>query len=259
MYGTPCRTNLLVLSLLLISSVVFSQKTRLIQEAGINLGSAIYQGDLTPEFAGAFKTPGWTVGLDAAHVFRSSLMGRVNLSAIGLRGSDAVYDNPEWRQQRNLRFTNLLIELNAEMMYNPLNNFDNNRKGVIAPYVFAGVGVAMTNTSRDASGFNAEYFSNEPQTLAGLTTDLNTPAARAVPVIPVGAGLRYNLTPRLVLHADYRYRLTASDYLDGFSQVANPKRADRYHTGTVGILYRFGIGNFLDCPKDPNKGNPLAY
>ena len=67
-------------------------------------------------------------------------------------------------------------------------------------------------------------------------------------MIPVGAGIRYNLSPRIALTAEGSYRLVFTDYLDGFSVAANPKQNDHYHTMNVGVVYRLGKKNKLDCP-----------
>jgi hypothetical protein len=69
-----------------------------------------------------------------------------------------------------------------------------------------------------------------------------------LPVISSGAGLRYVMTPSLVLNTEVNIRRTHSDYIDGFSIAANPKFKDHYYSLSVGVIYRFGKKNSWDCP-----------
>jgi hypothetical protein len=36
--------------------------------------------------------------------------------------------------------------------------------------------------------------------------------------------------------------------VDGFSYAADPNQKDFYHSHTIGLVYRFGKNNQLDCP-----------
>ncbi|RYZ16386.1 MAG: hypothetical protein EOO16_25910 [Chitinophagaceae bacterium] len=74
----------------------------------------------------------------------------------------------------------------------------------------------------------------------GLATDLAQTPARGIPVVPLGAGLRYGLGPSLTLWGETAYRLSHTDYLNGFSQVGNPKRFDHYQSYSIGLSCRFG-------------------
>ena len=48
--------------------------------------------------------------------------------------------------------------------------------------------------------------------------------------------------------AEASYRFTFTDYLDGFSEVANPKKKDYYSSYSVGLIYTLGVKNTLNCP-----------
>jgi hypothetical protein len=64
----------------------------------------------------------------------------------------------------------------------------------------------------------------------------------------VGIGLRYGISSRLAVSVESSYRLMFTDYLDGFSQAANPEKNDHYHSTTIGLIYRIGKKNMLGCP-----------
>jgi hypothetical protein len=56
------------------------------------------------------------------------------------------------------------------------------------------------------------------------------------------------VTNRIFINAEATYRITASDYIDGFSFSGNPVKNDHYYGLTLGISYRFGW-NGISCPK----------
>lgn len=87
-----------------MSSVIQAQS----YEVGINAGTFIYQGDLTPSALGSYRTARFGVGLWGSKTFTNNFSLRANLALASLRGSDAAYTNPEWRQERNLNFTSSL-------------------------------------------------------------------------------------------------------------------------------------------------------
>jgi opacity protein-like surface antigen len=118
----------------------------------------------------------------------------------------------------------------------------------LTPYLFAGAGATYMNTSRDWTRLNTAYFAEDPQLLAGLAVDAARTLPKIIPVIPVGVGLRYAITPTISINAETNYRVTFTDYVDGFSFSANPDKRDHYHSHTIGIIYRFGRKNTLDCP-----------
>lgn len=211
-------------------------------EIGLNAGVLIYQGDLTPSALGSFKTPAPALGVNVNRWLTNVLSARLDLSFGRLRGDDAKYSTPEWRPQRAFSFATPVTELTASLLYHP---FGTRQK--FSPYVFAGVGLSFVNISRNYSAYNAAYFSEEGISDA-LQQDLSQRLPRALPVLPVGIGVRYPLSEKFFLNTEASYRLMRSDYLDGFSQSANPARKDHYHKVSVGINYRLGIKDKYACP-----------
>ncbi|NOT51390.1 MAG: hypothetical protein HOP10_08955 [Chitinophagaceae bacterium] len=216
-------------------------------EFGLNLGFTVYQGDLTPEKFGAFKTQKFAVGLHVSRILNQTFSIRGNLLISTLRGDDAVYAQPEYRRLRNFNFTSPVVELSCLLVFNiTAQNYAD--KG-LSPYVFAGGGLAYLNIKRDWSRLNRDYFNAQNHILAdGLAIDSAHSLPRIIPVIPVGGGLRYFFSPQWGLNAEASYRLGYTDYIDGFSQAANPELKDHYLNYAIGIIYRPGKKNKLGCP-----------
>lgn len=215
-------------------------------EVGAGLGGFIYQGDLAPSRFGSWKTTRPGLVLHGSRLLNRTMALRLQLSIASLHGDDAKYNDPSYRQQRNFNFRTSLIELSPQLVWSPLGWKDAGKQ--LSPYVFGGAALSWVRIRRDASAMNAAYFEAEPELFADLATDLSTRTPRLMPAIPVGAGMRYSISPTLVLNAEASYRFLFTDYLDGFSRAANPDRNDHYYHLAVGLIYRFGRKNSWDCP-----------
>lgn len=232
-----------VLAAILVSTTAFGQMNLSKFEFGVMGGVFIYQGDLSPSPIGSYRTPGIQMNLFATRLFGPAIGLRTNLAIGKLKGDDAAYENPEWRSQRALRFSGTLAELSELLLWYPRGNDKR-----LAPYVYGGVGVSFLKISRDWSRFNGEYFSGEPDLHSGLAEDIAHDPPSVIPVLPVGIGLQYGINNKFAVVAETAYRLTTSDYIDGFSKAANPGLKDHYLNHSIGIVYKPGSRSALDCP-----------
>lgn len=240
-----------VLCLFVFYSLNVNSQSSLIPkyEIGVHVGSFIYQGDLTPNELGAFNTMKPGFGVSATRNINSLYAIRLQLLRGALKGDDAKYDNPAWRQQRNFKFKTPVTEVSFQVIRNIMGLIPN-EAGIInfSPYVFAGVSYSFLNIKRDWRNFNYSHFAGETAVLNGLTEDINHKIPRGIFSIPIGFGVRYGITEKLSFSLEGIYRILDTDYLDGFSQAANPDKNDHYHTLMAGLIYSFGKLNRFDCP-----------
>lgn len=229
-----------------MSSQLYAQTKQPKYEVGAGAGVFVYQGDLAPSRFGSWKTIRPGLVLHGSRLLNRTMALRLQLSIASLHGDDAKYNNPAYRKQRNFNFRTSLIELSPQFVWSPLGWSDAGKQ--LSPYVFGGAALSLVRIRRDASAFNAVYFEAEPELFPQLVTDLSTRTPRLMPAVPVGAGMRYSISPTLVLNAEVSYRFLFTDYLDGFSRAANPDRKDHYYNISVGLIYRFGRKNSWDCP-----------
>ncbi len=227
---------------IVIGSSSFAQHTENKMEWGLAAGVFIYQGDLSPSPLGSYKTAGPAVHLFMNRKLNPSFSLRTQLAAGKLSGNDAKFSNPSWRQQRNFRFHSPLLEVSELMIWYPL------QMNQLSPYIFGGAGLTFLKITRDWSRLNKEFFSAEDPVNTGLQADFSHETPRILPVVPLGAGIRYRMNENLSLMAETSYRLSYSDYLDGFSKSAQPALKDHYFSHTVGVIYSFGKSSTLDCP-----------
>ncbi|TAF94300.1 MAG: hypothetical protein EAZ47_04135 [Bacteroidetes bacterium] len=219
-------------------------------EVGVQAGTLLYQGDLTFNPMGSYEyiKPSWTVY--ALKEVDNQLSFRLQFSRGNFAENEVAYRwvNPTWKQERGLQVQTKVSELSALAMYYPLgrNTVDGARK--INPYIMGGLGMAFTSVNRNAAAFDTSFWGGKSAVAEGLAADLAKPTPKLVPVLPVGIGLQYALGNNWVLRGEALYRFTGSDYLDGFSKVANAASKDAYYTVQLGIGYRFGK-NAYRCPR----------
>ncbi|RYD73419.1 MAG: hypothetical protein EOP53_20145, partial [Sphingobacteriales bacterium] len=222
-------------------------------ELGLNVGAYVYQGDLSPQRLGSFKTirPGFGISFGKPISNTFSVRGIFNLAS--LKGDEAKYSEPEYRRHRAFAFKTSVKELGLQLQY----NISGNREywPTVEPYVFAGISAAFINTKKDFRNFDAAYFGDaragEIQAL--LEEDNAERNRRTVLNVPVGAGLRFNVSTNWAITTEANFRFGGSDYIDGYSRSVNPAKKDHFFSQTVGVAYRIGNGKSggrgkLGCP-----------
>ena len=214
-------------------------------QIGANAGYIVYQGDLTPKLLGNYKTLKPTVGINISRILSNALKLRTALSLGKISGNEIFYSKPAFRQERNLKFSTPITEISEILIYNFL---DKSYKRQFSPYVFAGVGVSFLNIIRFPTDTSTIYLENETNAALQLSADLQTSLPKKTLVLAAGFGVEYNISTSVSLNAEMNFRYTGTDYLDGFSKVANPKSNDQYYSSTLGITYHFKKKGMLDCP-----------
>jgi len=232
---------------LLVTYDCFSQRSIVPKwEAGLNVGAYMYQGDLTPRRIGSIETitPGF--GIFGTRIINRSFSARLMFNMSRLVANEAIYEYPLWRKERAFSSSTSVKELGVSVHW---NIFGTNYEEVkFEPYVFAGGGLSYINVTRNYSQTNFPYFGETSQVATGLVADLATPTPKLIPVAPVGAGVRYHISNRIVLNLEGSYRLMRTDYFDGFSKAANPGFKDHYSSLSIGAAYKFGSKEKYGCP-----------
>ncbi len=220
-------------------------------EIGLTIGANIYQGDLSPKAIGSVKTARPQLGIHYNRILTNYWSFRANLNIGSLHGDDARFTSPEYMQYRNFNFSTRLTELSVMGVYNMHGNNDHFRK--FSSYAYAGAGLGFIKIKRDYSKLDTAFFTSNSKLVSGLATDSAAISPRAIPVIPMGLGIKYAILPRISLIAEGTYRYSFTDYLDGFSYAANPKLKDSYYSISVGAVFNFGKDK-MACPTNYKWG-----
>lgn len=204
---------------------------------GANVGAYVYQGDLTPSTLGSLKTTTSGFNIYAQKTLSDYLSFRLNFGVASLRGDESKYSSPAYRQQRAFKFSTPLKELSGLVLWNIKGS--NYATNGIAPYLFSGITLSFLRTQIDYSSVDTSTSFKDPTVFKKIAADINHGTPRVLPVIPIGGGLEFPLSQKLFLTTEASYRLTLSDYIDGFSIAADPNKKDHYYSVNVGLRYQF--------------------
>jgi OmpA-OmpF porin, OOP family len=213
-------------------------------DAGLMGGFTGYQGDLNKFVNATAKTSGLAGGLFVRKYFNDQFAVRGNFVYGKIIADDKNFTVPEWRPSRGFSFSSTLLETSLQgeiTLWHESKKKDqsNRKKRLLVPYALVGVGIGITSP---VTNFNVDANGNNPQASAeAIQLDKNAVYSNRHIVVPIGGGLRLNVSDRFSLGAELAVRPTFSDYVDGISQAANPKYNDWYATGMVTLGVTFGL------------------
>jgi len=248
------KRSVAFLALLFITTIAFAQETFTpAYEIGGALGTFIYQGDLTPNKFGSLKSLRPNLTLYGSRTISPTLAVRLNISSGKVNANDADYSTPVWRVVRNFNFSTSITELSGLMVWSPLKKYSSVTQSKFQPYVMGGLGIAFMKGTRDWSNMTTDFATKNPDAVNGLTIDASHSMNKPKFVLPLGAGIKYALGGGFSVFGEMLYRITFSDYIDGFSYATQPytqtRKPDSYYSVAIGISYTFNKSN-VSCPKD---------
>lgn len=212
--------SLLVL-ILLCSHFVHSQKS---SDAGIFIGLSNYMGDFS-DGPIVLSESNFAIG----GVYRYFLNPQMAIKGSILFGQiSGDYDNKDNYIGETKQFESNLLEFSANFEWHPWGTARTNDKGdflkQISPYGFIGLGIAFADANLNVSGNEKSNFpeANDSSTFFAL---------------PIGLGLRYDLSSQFILSGDLGFRPVFSDHLDGVSENGKRDTNDWYIFGGLTLSY----------------------
>lgn len=240
------QKQLLLICSLIISINTFCQNNHSSISVGLETGTLVYQGDLVPSIAGSFRNSKLLFGINVSKQFFPHFGIKASLSKGQIGADESIYSEPSWRQLRAFQFQTPVTEFSSLIVFDFADqSLDQTKR--LTPYLFAGIGVSFLKVNRDWSRINLAAFDPKASTILGLGIDTLKNTPKVLPVIPLGAGLKYTLNERWTANAELGFRMSMSDYLDGFSKAGNASAKDFYYALKLGISYQFG-SNGIKCP-----------
>ncbi len=208
--------------------LVFSQLNYAQMSAGVTLGCINYQGDLVKGYVD-LKEINIGYGLLIAKQFgnpKFSLKGQLQLGEIS--GNDANYPD---RQNRGVKFTSPITFIGSAIEYAPFARNAFNSDGDFIPqknvFVSAGLGVTFCNP--------------KVQGLAANAPDRNADIPKTLLTIPLGIGLRFDMTEEWALSLQGSFFITSTDYLDGISIAGTPGNNDYFFFYGLSLAKKWGL------------------
>ena len=197
----------------------------------------IIRGDLVRTTTPTLKETNLAVALAGRYYLTPIWSVRANAAYGKLSGDDANFRMDQFRNSRSVSFESNVIEVALIGEWEPfgedryLSNAGNAK--VLSPYLFAGLGVSFTDPKVDISMFNG---SDDLMEL--IEEDIQNSSSIVHLSIPMGFGVKADLSDEIFIGLELGLRYPFSDYLDGISLAGNPNGNDLYMIGGFNIGYK---------------------
>ncbi len=205
----------LILLMLLVPVLSYSQKTLKTSEAGFFAGGSYYLGDLNPR--GHFKFTQPAFGLFYRYNFNPRYSFKLGAYYGKVTASDSKSNNIIQRQ-RGLSFRSQILEISPQFELNFLPYAMGDPKKPFTPYIFAGLSLFHFNPQGNAGDrwYDLQPIGTEGQgTLAYKRKSYSTTRFS----FPFGIGVKYSFRERFGLGAEWGLRQSNTDYIDDVSGI----------------------------------------
>ena len=182
-------------------------------EFGITVGAAHYFGDLNTR--AAINRPKPALGAFFRKQFGNYIAMRVSAHYAQLGYSD-IYSKNDYQKTRNLSFNTNIWELAVQGDFNFFKFIPGDPEHLFTPYVTLGAGVFTYDPYTYLDG-NKEFL--RPLGTEGQLNGYNgrKPYSTMAFCIPLGVGVKYNISDKMNLSFEITQRFTNTDYIDDVS------------------------------------------
>lgn len=182
-------------------------------EFGITVGAAHYFGDLNTR--AALNRPKPAVGAFFRKQFGNYIGLRISAHYAQLGYSD-TYSKNEFQKTRNLSFNSNIWELALQGDFNFFKFIPSNPDYLFTPYITLGVGAFTYDPYAYLAG-KKEFL--RPLGTEGQLIGYNgrKPYSTLAICIPLGVGIKYNISDKVNLSFEVSHRFTNTDYIDDVS------------------------------------------
>ncbi len=184
-------------------------------EFGITVGGAHYFGDLNTR--AGLNRPKPALGVFFRKQFGNYIAARLSAHYAQVGYSD-TYSKNDYQRTRNLSFNSNIWELTLQGDFNFFKFIPGTKEYAFTPYVTLGVGAFSYDPYA--------YLNNEKQFLRPLGTEGQLVGFNGRKqysptgiCIPIGVGLKFNISEKINFTMEVTQRLTNTDYLDDVSST----------------------------------------
>lgn len=218
---------LLILLLVFPSKLITAQRK---SDIGLIGGASYYMGDIN--HSRHFYAPSAAGGIIYRYNFNPRHSLRFSGLYTSLKGNDNDFEDA-FQQRRGYGFKTSIIDLGITTEFNFMNYKPTSlRKDRYSPYVSAGVGYASVLSSSIQPYRNIR--------------------AKSAATIIFGVGFKYNLARRWSTGAEWTFRKTLNDMLDGTENIGTEQGVFFHNNdwySIVGLFITYKIFNWReDCP-----------
>lgn len=228
-------------------------------EGGFLAGLSGYQGELTETMFPELDETGGLYGFLGRYYLHPEWAIRTHLTYTELSGVDLPrFTKRNFSFQSSIGTAALAVEWEpfGQRRYPGPRQF----KRVFSPYLYIGGGWVGYTAEAKFDRANTEFNSE------GIAKDQAQSYPKHSFLLPVGVGLKADVTRSMVVGFEFSTATAFSDHLDGISEAGNPATPDWLPSGALTVAFRLfpkdqdkdGIADDEDnCPKI--KGNWSAF
>lgn len=239
-----------------------SSNNKKIFEIGLDTGVSTYFGDLAPlGLKFAFSTGNVARGMNIGFGINDHWTIRATYSMLKIGASDVDAVDSELRKLRNLSFESDISEFALEGEFYILSWTSWKQRNRIRPFLSIGAGIFNFDPK---ALYNGEKVRLQPLGTEGQGLDKypdKHPYKLTQFSVPVGGGIRLQLSDRFWIGCRITYRITGTDYLDDVSgEYSDPEAL--YHSNgpmSADLAYRTDEVTGETIPRDLEgkpRGNP---
>jgi hypothetical protein len=216
------------------------EANELVGEFGVTVGAAHYFGDLNTR--AHLNRPKIALGAFYRKQFNNYLGMRLGIHYAQLGYSD-IYSENDFQKRRNLSFNTDIWEFALSGDFNFFKFVPGDVRYPFTPYVTFGLGVFSYNPYAYLN--NKKVFlrplGTEGQNInyQGIDGKTRKPYGSMALCIPIGFGIKYNVSEKVNISFEITQRLTATDYLDDVSTTY--VGVDKFPTLPNGDLTNAGL------------------
>ena len=232
------KTNYLILLFItVLANTAGAQHYDYVQqgEFGITAGAAHYFGDLNTR--AAINRPKPALGIFFRKQFGNYVGVRINAHYAQLGYSD-IYSKNDYQRTRNLSFNTNIWELAIQGDFNFFKFIPGDEDHLFTPYVTLGIGVFTYDPYA--------YLDGKKEFLRPLGTEgqlIGYKGRKSYSTmafcVPLGAGIKYNISEKMNLSFEISQRFTNTDYIDDVSTTYIGK--GRFQTLPSGLPSTAGL------------------
>lgn len=247
-YSIPTRTNTICLFLPQILAFFFiinfnisysqsntssKQKNSVSYEweAGVFIGGGTIFGDIPSDNFDALSAMQPAFGLSLTRNLTQTLSLRGGIIYSTLKDSRPYQSTTE---TGSVNFKLKMTDFSGALYFEPLGENRQPRIGhfkqLLSPYFFVGVGAAYGQ---------AETVYENIENTPNINRDDNEKTEYRANLL-FGAGVKYDLSRKMVIGFEVGIRPTSDDFLDGISHAGNPNKNDWFGFGGFTLHYRLG-------------------
>ena len=224
-----------VLSFIVVLSYTASAQTFYQnKEYGVSAGASHYFGDLNDHYGFRGVMP--AVGAFTRIHINPFIAARFSANVTRV-GYDDKYSTNFYNQKRNLNFKSNIVEVAAQAEFNFFRFFTGELNSRFTPYLTGGIGAFYYDPYTTYQG--TKYYLR-PLGTEGQNVGYGDRRYSKLGVcFPVGAGIKYWLSPGLNLGFELANRFTMTDYIDDVSTTyvgANKFSSDPQNPNPASIL-----------------------